>query len=179
MGLAESTHKLYACGVRRYLKECSAANLAPIPVVEDTLCHFAATLATNGLRHRTIKSYMAGIRHWHISEGRGDPFSQGLHRLHYVLRGVKRAEGVAGVTKRERRPITPDLLYKIKSVWDTRVDDADVAMLWAACCLAFLASCELESLLSPMTMPMMHLLISLGGTFWWMTHYPHHIWRCV
>ena len=35
---------------------------------------------------------------------------------HYVLRGIKHAEGIAGVAKQEQQPITPDLLRKIKSV---------------------------------------------------------------
>ena len=48
--------------------------------------------------------------------------------LHYVLRGVKRSEG----DDRERLPITPPLLRRIKAVWDS---DLDIAILWAACCL--------------------------------------------
>jgi len=107
---------------------------------EDILCHFAATLAVEGLYHRTMKSYMTGVRHLHISEGHGDPFLAGLHRLHrlhYVLCDVKHAERMARVTKRERRPITHDLLRKIKGMWDHRAHEADVVMLWAACCLAY------------------------------------------
>ncbi len=68
---------------------------------------------------------MAGVRHLHISAGQGDPFSAGLHRLHYVLHGVKCAEGMADVRKWERRPITPDLLHKIKGVWDPQAHKAD------------------------------------------------------
>ena len=128
---------------------CSAAGHTPVPADEDTLCHFAATLAVEGLRHRTIKSYMAGVRHLHISEGHGDPFSAGLHRLHYVLRGVKRAEGMSGVAKRERRPITPDLLHKIKVVWDPRAHEDDVVMLWAACCLAYFGFMRVGELTVP------------------------------
>ncbi len=149
MGLAESTHRLYACGVRRFMRTCAVAGRAPVPADEDALCHFAATLAEEGLRHRTIKSYMAGVRHLHISEGHGDPFSGGLHRLHYVLRGVKRAEGLAGVTKRERRPITPELLHKIKGVWDPRAHETDVMMLWAACCLAYFGFMRIGELTVP------------------------------
>ena len=73
----------------------------------------------------------------HISEGYGDPFTHDLHRLHYVLRGIKHAAGIAGVAKREWRPITPDLLRKIKSVWDPKAEEANVVMLWAACCLTY------------------------------------------
>ena len=53
--------------------------------------NLVATLAIEDLCHRTVKSYIAGIRHLHILEGHGDPFTSGLHKLHYVLRGVKRA----------------------------------------------------------------------------------------
>ena len=65
---------------------------------EEVLRKLAAALATKGLRHRTIKSYMTGIRYLHI-EGLGDPFLQSLPHLHCVLQGVKRSqsgEGVAG-----------------------------------------------------------------------------------
>lgn len=108
-----------------------------MPAQEDVLCKFVAQLATEGLRHRTIKSYMAGIRHLHIGEGLGDPFLPSWAKLHYVLRGVKRSQGAAGLEKRERLPITPPILRKIRSVWDGRAGEHDIVMLWAACCLAF------------------------------------------
>ena len=101
------------------------------------LCKFAAKLASEGLKHRTIKSYMAGIRHLHIEEGLGDPFLPALPRLHYVLRGIKRSQGEEGTTSRERLPITPTLLHQIKAVWDHQASDPDYKMLWSACCLAF------------------------------------------
>ncbi len=71
---AESTHRLYACGVRHFMRTCAVAGRAPVPADEDALCHFAATPAEEGLRHKTIKSYMAGVSHLHISEGHGDLF---------------------------------------------------------------------------------------------------------
>ncbi len=37
MGLAESTHKLYACGVRRFMGICATVGRAPVPADEDTL----------------------------------------------------------------------------------------------------------------------------------------------
>ena len=78
-----------------------------------------------------------GAPDWTNEEGLGDPFMPVLARLHYVLRGVKRAQGEAGAGRRERLPITPPILRKIRGVWGRAPDDPDYIMLWAACCLAF------------------------------------------
>ena len=126
---------MYRSGQNRCLSFCAKAGLQGIPTQEAVLCKFVAQLAIEGLRHATIKSYMAGIRHLHIEYGLGDPFLPSWSKLHYVLRGVKRSQGE--VDKRERLPITPPLLRKIKSVWDGQVQDYDIVMLWAACCLAY------------------------------------------
>ncbi len=136
-GLAQSIHRVYSSGQRRYLGFCASVNLPAVPASEDTLCKFAAKMASKGLRLRTIKSYMAGIRHLHIEEGLVDPFLPALSRLHYVLRGVIRSQGKEGFSSRERLPITPPLLHQIKGVWERQASDPDVVMLWAACCLAF------------------------------------------
>ena len=100
-----------------------------MPASEEGLCRFVARLAGD----QTIKSYLSGVRHLHI-EGSPDPFIQPLHRLHYTLRGVKRLEGEKGV---ERLPISPNILRRIKKVWDQGTPGQDEVMLWAACCLAF------------------------------------------
>ena len=42
-----------------------------------------------------------------------------------------------GVEKRERLPISPDILRKIKGVWEMSTIQPDTKMLWAACCLGF------------------------------------------
>ena len=54
-----------------------------------------------------------------------------------MLRGVKRSEVEEGATGRERLPITPPLLRRIKAVWDSQVNDLDIAILWVACCVEF------------------------------------------
>ena len=58
-----------------------------------------AQLATERLKHKTIKCYLSGVRYLHIREGMPDPFDSRLHRLEYTLRGVKRCEAEAGVRK--------------------------------------------------------------------------------
>ena len=130
-GLADSTHRVYSCGQKRFLQFC----VVWLPLLQWSM--FVAKLAAMGLKHRSIKTYMAGVRHLHIEEGLGDPFMQVLTRLHYVLRGVKHAQGEAGAGRREHLPITPPILRKIRGVWGRAPDDPDHIMLWAACCLAF------------------------------------------
>ena len=78
-GLAQST-QVYTSGQKRFLDFCASAGLRAVPAEEEVLCKFAAKLANEGLRHRTIK-YMAGIRHLHIEEGLADPFLPALPHL--------------------------------------------------------------------------------------------------
>ncbi len=150
MGLAELTHKLYVCGMHRFLNVCSAAKLIPVPATEELLCHFAAFLANDDLHHRSIKSYLPGVRHLQISEGHGGPFTASLQHLHYyVMRGIKRAEGLVGVIKKEHHLITTAILCKIKEVWDPMAQNTDVVMLYEAYCLAFFGFMRIGELTVP------------------------------
>ena len=108
-----------------------------MPATEAVLCRFVSFLGTEGLKHRTIKSYLSAVRHLHIAEGVPDPFQLPRHRLEYILRGVKRCEAEKGSGGRERLPVSPDILRKIKSSWEAVPHSADTIMLWAASCLAF------------------------------------------
>ena len=45
-GVADSTLATYESGKRRYLAFCSQFHLAPLPIIESTLCRFVAFLAT-------------------------------------------------------------------------------------------------------------------------------------
>ena len=136
-GLAESTQRTYSCGQKKYLSFCRAGSFRAVPATEAVLCHFVASMAKAGLKHRTVKVYLSAVRFLHIAEGAEDPFLPALHRLQYILQGMKKVEAEKGVDRRERLPITPHILRRIKAMWEPSASDPDVVMLWAACCLGF------------------------------------------
>ena len=68
-GLASSTIRTYRCGQERFLKYCQTNSSVAFPVTEIVLCGFAAHLADGGLRHRSIKTYMSGVRFFFSDKG--------------------------------------------------------------------------------------------------------------
>ena len=90
-----------------------------LPVSEKHLCSFVSLLADQGLKYRTAKVYLSAIRHLQISAAQPDPFAGApMARLEYVLRGIKKREVEKGAGPRERLPITPPLLLRMKEVWE-------------------------------------------------------------
>ena len=62
-----------------------------------------------------------------------------MSRLEYVIRGINKEEAANSKGSREWLLITPELLQKIKAVWETDGEQHDTKMLWAAHCLCFFA----------------------------------------
>ena len=108
-----------------------------MPASELVLSQFVSYLAREKLTHRTIKVYLSAVRFLHIEGGMDDPFKPPLLRLEYILKGIKWTEAQQRNGARERLPISPGILRKIKAVWESSALDPDVVMLWAACCVAF------------------------------------------
>ncbi len=55
-GLADSTHRVYRTGQKRYSDFCSKAGLHGVTASESVVCKFVAQLATEGRKHRTQSS---------------------------------------------------------------------------------------------------------------------------
>lgn len=131
-GLASSSQK---SGENRYLRFCSSNNVNPLPMSESVLCSFVAYLPDESLKHRTIKTYLSSLRYFQIRAGLVNPFEGSMPRLDYVLKGVKRVQARNERGSRERLPITPVILRKLKEVWSASANDPDTKLIWAACCL--------------------------------------------
>ena len=85
-------------------------------------------------------SFVAGIRHLHVTLGHPDPdYSHSMLRLQQVLRGVRSilSKNKPQEAQRTRLPITPELLLKIRKVWEKNSREHDFIMLWAACTICF------------------------------------------
>lgn len=113
---------------------CTQFHLSPLPITESTLCRYVAFL-TPSLCYQSIKSYLSAVRHFQIMSGGPDPAFSSFAHLDYVLKGIRRAGREK--PRRNRLPITPELLCQIWQVWNKDPLDFDRTMLWAAFCLGF------------------------------------------
>ena len=137
MGSAPSTWRSYNSGIRHYITFCNQANRPAVPTSEPTLLLVVSYLASCNLSYPTIKVYLAGIRSLHVATGYDVTFhSQLTSRLHQVLKGICK-EKASTLPSRIRRPITRDIMLKIKAALLKSPHSYHNIMMWAACCLAF------------------------------------------
>ena len=136
--IAPTTRAAYRLAQYRYEAFCSSGVSPPYPLREDTLCSYVAFVAKEGLKHRTIKAYLSGMRFLQIQLSLGNPFANGgMPRLEYELAGIKQAESQSASRPRTRLPITISIMHQLKARWITTAPKPDNIMLWAAACTGF------------------------------------------
>ena len=134
--MADSTRRAYRTGENHFARFCCQRRLTPLPASEHLLAGFCAALALEGKAYSRIKSYLAGVRHWQVVSGMGDPFAAAHPQLDLVLRGIKRHQGCPAPDR--RLPITPTILRLLRNAWTASADSWEAKKLWAACCCGFL-----------------------------------------
>ena len=132
-----STQRSYSSAKRRFLSFCNDSQLSPLPLTEQLLCRYVSFLADQKLSPKTIKLYLSAARHLQISMNLHDPKLGEMARLEQVIRGAKREYAKNSPGKRTRLPITPEILLKLRNVWEESGKHHNSIMLWAACCLCY------------------------------------------
>ena len=131
--LAPSTTLTYNMGRNHYAKFCSERKIVPLPLTEKNLCEYVANLAQGDVKHQSIKCYLPAAHHLQIMSGQGDPFREKIPLLEDVLRGIKSEQAKRFPTaQRVQLPITPDVLLRIRQVWEWHCKHPDNIILWAA-----------------------------------------------
>ena len=137
-GLAESTHRTYQTGLKRYLSFCYAFNITPFPVSESQLCYFVTYLARQSISPATINTYLAAVRHAQIIRGHPEPRqASSFPRLRLIQNGVRRERARAGPVVARRLPITPAILRQIRPLCNPAEPDYDMILTWAAASTCF------------------------------------------
>ena len=142
--MVSSTKKTYGSGGKQYLNFCALYRPegSILPADETVLIEFCTFLAKS-VKQKTIKTYLAAVRHFHIRAGFDLDFSK-FPRLQLVLKGIKR---VQGDSIRIRLPITTHhlrLFYFLLCISTTTNHDS--LMIWAAMTLAFFGFLRLGEL---------------------------------
>ena len=96
-----------------------------------------AHLADEHLKHHTVKTYLSGLRFLQIKAGLSDPFQGSMPCLTYILRGIRANKAKHGLGIRERLPITPCILRKLRAMWSPTGSERDTKLMWAVSCLCF------------------------------------------
>ena len=130
--LAPNTQRTYSSAQNRYLQFCTKTNLPPLPVLERQLCQFAVHLAQDNVSHATIKGYLSAFRHLQISQGLPDPGISSMPKLEGVIKGIKVTQARSKPPKKNRLPITPQILHSIRLQWEKQRPNHDHNMFWAA-----------------------------------------------
>jgi hypothetical protein len=139
--LARSTRLTYEAGIKVFLTFCSMYAIVGLPVPSEDLFRYFVAHCHCRLSHgyHTIRTTMAGVRFWYVTNGFGNPFvtclGQPMLRLHWILRAVRKEQGLV---KCQRMPITYAILVQFVNILKIGMFGPYLDLLMQAVCqLAF------------------------------------------
>jgi hypothetical protein len=118
-GLAIKTRSSYDSAVRSYREHCMIWGLPVFPATIESLRSWVSTLGTRGLKAKSIKAYLTGVRSYHVDMGHPDETLRIFHSnaLQRMINGIKRVHGESG--SRERLPIVRPILMQLLETLDS------------------------------------------------------------
>ena len=93
--------------------------------------------------------YLSATNHVHLESGFGDPHLGSMLRLEHILRGIKRELSKKSSTSKPHLPMTPNILLKLRSVWEEDPLAFDNIKFWAACCICYFGFLRSGEVCSP------------------------------
>ncbi|KAJ3730281.1 hypothetical protein C8R42DRAFT_568718 [Lentinula raphanica] len=129
--------KSYGAGLRKFHLFCdifSVREADRLPASFPLIHSFALATPFEPVAVSTVRSYIAGLRAWHFTQGWPDPLSESDHeRLNFSLRGLLKAFGARKHPMRP--PVTLEMLWALRSSLNL-LDPFD-ACVWAMASAAF------------------------------------------
>ena len=145
--LAPSTLVTYRSGFRSYQLFCRQTSCSMFPLIEYNLQRYVVSMA-NRIAFKTIKVYLCGVQFFSFLIGCNVRLSS-FPRLYYVLRGIRRLQGLRFHRPR-RLPITyQHLLLLFHRVHMQQYTDFQSLMVRTTCALAFFGLLRCSEYVSP------------------------------
>ena len=150
-GLAKSTWSAYNTGMKMFQNCCTEKGLAPdFPLKDEVIITFVAWLLDRNLSASTISTYVASLRHLHMTNGHSvttlrsatvDLLIEG--RKH--LDAIKKREG----KNADRLPVTPTVMRLLKKlIKESAMDKHDKATIWAIATTGFAGALRMHEILA-------------------------------
>lgn len=133
-----STHRTYRAGQQAYFAFCRRHHFQAVPATVDVLSMFVAYLLDEKRRLATVRVYLAGVRHLHLTNSLPVTVFQ-AERLAAVMAGARRLDSLRTSSGSRRRPATVEHLQALKSrlFREATLPAQDRLMLWAAITLGY------------------------------------------
>ena len=135
--IAPSTAKTYESAIKRFLQFCTIRSYPPLPLTENALCNFVVMLATQGIKHSSLKGYLSALRYLQLQGIGTDPKVGDMALLQQTIKGIKRVQSHQNLQPRVRLPITTEVLRAMQRSWNRDPYDYRNVMLWAASAVCF------------------------------------------
>ena len=144
--IASNSRSTYEAAARTYSTFCHQTQVSLFPLSEQKLISFVCSLARR-LSYQSIKTYLSGLRFHAISMGYYPKISE-MHQLYYVLRGIRRHQGLNTRSQR-KSPMSISHISVLFRRSSFLLNSFDACMVQAVSSIAFFGMLRVSEYTSP------------------------------